>query len=183
MRTQLVVMLLLASLSGFAADNVSARVKATWGAPDGFHTAWGTCFAVSATEIVTAYHTVDMGKIEVEMGDKFVEVVLSKYDEKLDIAVLTIKSHSLPVLPLKKDAPIAHASFKGESVSPHAGTVAEFVIRTKISIGASGAPVLIDDKVAGMIVSGTDIIDPGTGDCNAARCVGAGVISEFLSKK
>lgn len=182
MKTVLPFILVLVSLNLFASDVVSARIKASWDAPDGLHTAWGTCFAISDTEILTAYHTIDIGKIEIETDGKFVEATLLRHDEKLDIAILRVKSHSLPILKLKCDIATAHVSLKGEKVSSQSGIFSEFEIKMRVSVGASGAPVVLDGKVAGMIVKGTDIIDL-TGECNAAKCVGYGVINEFLNKK
>lgn len=175
--------LLLLSCSALATDMSATRIKASWDISSVTHTAWGTCFAISDTEILTAYHTVDKGKIEIEVDGKFIEAKLEKFDAALDFALIkTTTKHGLPILKLRKTEMEMQVSFKSAPMQLTSGILKGFTLQLSFTIGASGSPVFQDGEVVGMVMSGSEIKNYETYECSACVCASSASILDFLKK-
>lgn len=181
MKKLFAMLVLVLSASCFAFDG--ARIKAEWTEEDlSTHTAGGTCFAISEERLLTAYHTVDKGKIYVETEDGWMRAKIIAHDPVIDVALIeTNKKHGLKVLQLGDFPPVVlSASLRGAPIVDFDGEMSEICIKVKCAPGCSGGPIVSEGKVIGMLTRVMDLKDAKELTYGIGLCVPVNTLREFL---
>jgi len=150
---------------------------------DGAITSWGTCVAIDERHILTANHVVAKGAVSVELDGKWEPAKVIARDVTCDMALLRTEA-TVKVFHELLDMPslTLHASrgIKGDGTTP---VEKQDVGITSLDIGGdvgqanSGAPVLVNDCIVGIVIG----VEPGESP-KRATCVPAETIRKFLAK-
>ena len=184
MKTLLAFVFALFCSSVFAIDGARITAKYT-SENEEQRTAWGTCFAISENQVLTAYHTVTRGTLLVETDAGWIKAKIIRFDKDVDICLIeTAVPHGLKVFAIHQQGGInVSGSLKGDPIEDKVGFLDEVRIRVRCAPGVSGGPIVENNKIIGMMIMATDPIDGEKDMYGTAICISASRITEFLNRK
>jgi hypothetical protein len=163
-------------------------------------TGHGTAFCIAENQLLTAAHNIldEHGNpretIKLEIDGTWIKAVVIRHDADLDIALLKCKAEFRPLLLAQADAGRGAVltligSKRGETLTIHSGKVirpfdaGSAKTRMKVSDfarGESGGPVLLDNKVIGIVISSD--VKKGDADPDVCLFMPLSAIREFLKQ-
>jgi hypothetical protein len=141
----------------FSVNAAGLRIRYSYDKEDGWLVkGLGSGVAINTNTILTCYHVVERGLIEVEIGKDWIEGKIVGFDKENDIALVKIEK-SVKAIKIDESDITIEGSIKGKKIEKQKAIIKEGIIKYSADHGQSGAPVMCDGKLIGIIRA----VEPG----------------------
>ena len=162
-----------ASAAGLRVRSSDTLVTEAGNTVGSFHEDGGV--AIGRNDVLTCWHVVDLRQIEVEIAGKWYVAETMRKDVKLDLAIVRVSSYLTPVKLVDCPKTTVEGSASGGAVKEQSAEITGGIVAYSPAQGHSGAPVMMGDKLAGMVTCIDSAVPP-----KFATFVSASVLRKFV---